>query len=348
MNLNVISTHGIEVDFVTARCNRAKLDTGTLCNYNCEFCYYKDRLNITTPLSVIKDRVDYLHQYGITEVDLSGGESSVHKDWFELLDYCNQKFEHISCLSNGYKFADETFLKKSKEHGLKEILFSLHGFNEQVHDQITDRKGSYVKILQAIDNAKKHGIVVRINCTVYQKNCEGLEEYSKLLLSIKPLEINFLTLNYWEDNRGFEQADYLSLTTHIKKCIDIIKNDIEIINVRYTPYCYMVGYEKYVCNQYQHIYDRYDWNKEMYSGRLDVTRPYTEHEKILIAHDVAAKDRSIDYKKPNSCITCKFYYICDGIEKNINVPVYPVSGEKIRQVNYYRPGLYDQSTRSEL
>jgi len=168
-----------------------------------------------------------------------------------------------------------------------------------------------------------------------------LEEYSKLLLSIKPLEINFLTLNYWEDNKNFEQADYLTLTTHIKKCIDIIKDDIKTINVRYTPYCYMIGYEKYVCNQYQHIYDRYDWNKEMYSGTLDVSKAYTENEKILIAHDVAAKDRSNDYKKPNSCITCKFYYICDGIEKKLDAPVYPVSGKKIRRVNFYRSGMYD-------
>ena len=103
----------------------------------------------------------------------------------------------------------------------------------------------------------------------------------------------------------------------------------------------MIGYEKYVCNQYQHIYDRYDWNKEMYSGTLDVSKAYTENEKILIAHDVAAKDRSNDYKKPNSCITCKFYYICDGIEKKLDAPVYPVSGKKIRRVNFYRSGMYD-------
>ena len=64
--------------------NRAKLDTGTHCNYKCDFCYYKTQLDVVTNLDVIKGRIDYLVECGITEVDLSGGESSIHKEWFDI------------------------------------------------------------------------------------------------------------------------------------------------------------------------------------------------------------------------------------------------------------------------
>ena len=125
MDYNGASIADIAKDYTTPRCNRAKLDTGLYCNYSCEFCYYLGDLDKKTPFSKIKERIDILYKYGISQVDMSGGESSIHKDWFKILDYCNDRFENISCLSHGGTFANEKFLIKSKEHGLKEILFSL-------------------------------------------------------------------------------------------------------------------------------------------------------------------------------------------------------------------------------
>ena len=340
-NINKFSVLDIKKDYTTKRNNRAKLDTGFHCNYKCEFCYYIDKLHLKTSFEEIKKRVDKIYEYGIDEIDLSGGESSIHKDWFKILDYCNEKFKNISCLSNGSAFSNENFLIKSKEHGLKEIMFSLHGYTEEVHEDIVGRKNAWGKILKAIELSKKHGIKVRINCTVYQKNYKGLVAYADILKKIKPFEVNFLTLNYWEDNKTFEPIDdYNKLTDNIKKCIDLIKDDIKLINVRYTPYCFMRGYEKYVCNQYQHIYDIYDWNKEMYDCDIDTSKKYTHEEKIDLAYNRAKRDRINDYKKPIECFKCKFFNICDGIENPLNLVVSPEKGNKIKEVNYFRKDFY--------
>src|SRR6056300_820579 len=102
MNCNKFSTLCLDKDYTTARCNRAKLDTGTFCNYDCEFCYYQGLLDVKTSYEDIITRIDKLHEYGITEVYLSGGESSVHKQWFDILKYCNERFTNISTLSNGW------------------------------------------------------------------------------------------------------------------------------------------------------------------------------------------------------------------------------------------------------
>ena len=340
MNYNNLSVDAIRVDYDTPRCNRAKLDTGTFCNYDCEFCYYQGMLDIKTDYSKIEERINKLHEYGITQVDLSGGESSVHSDWFKILDYCNEKFEHISCLSNGWRFAKEDFVIKSKQHGLKEVLFSLHGYDEKSHDEIVRRKGAWVKILKAIENCQKHDIIVRVNCTVYQHNYKGLKDYHKIINHIKPLEVNFITLNFWVNNREFKPPRYVDITNEIKNCIDNIKNHVRYINVRYTPYCFMQGYEKHVCNQYQHIYDIYDWNKEIYDYDLDTSKQYSDKEKIDLGYAKARKDRLNDYKKPKECLNCKFFYICDGIENEVDDDVIPISGEKIQDVNYFRKDFY--------
>lgn len=342
MNYNRYSTLLIDRDYETTRCDRARLDTGTFCNYDCEFCYYQGLLHVKTDFNTIKNRIDMIHQYGITEIDLSGGESSVHKDWFTILQYCEPLFDNISTLSNGWAFADEKFLIKSKNAGLKEILFSVHGYNQESHDTIVRRKGAWNRINKAIELAHANDIVVRINCTVYQKNIEGLKSYHHVLKRLKPLEVNFLTLNYWTNNEHAEPIDYKAATDNIKLCIDNIKNDVKYINVRYTPYCYMLGYEQHVCNQFQHIYDRYDWNKEMYGYDVDVSRKYTNNEKIDMAFAVAEKQRFETYTKPAECMKCKYFNICDGVEKQVvNFKVNPVPGEKITNVNHYRHGFYD-------
>jgi MoaA/NifB/PqqE/SkfB family radical SAM enzyme len=333
--INKLSSKELVLDTSTERCNRAKLDTGTFCNYDCEFCYYRKQLHIKTQIDIIKKRADYLAAYGITQVDLSGGESSISPDWFEILDYCNERFEHVSCLSHGGKFANKEFLLESKEHGLKEVLFSLHGATEEVHDAITNRKGSFNRILQAIKNAQELDIVVRINCTVYYKNHSQLTtEYAELINSINPLEVNFITLNYWGDVK-IENVDYAHMTDGIKSCIDNLNP--MIINVRYVPYCYMKGYEKYVCDQFQHIYDIYDWNKEIYNGTLDVSKHYTAEEKLKLAYKESAKQRERFYHKDPECVKCKYFYICDGIEKELaGATLYPEQGTPIVEVNFYR------------
>lgn len=339
---NKYSSYTLEKDYTTKRCNRAKLDTGTFCNYDCEFCYYQDLLHIKTDFDTIKNRIDKIYEYGITEIDLSGGESSIHKDWFKILDYCNDKFDSISTLTNGWAFANEDFLVKSKQHGLKEILFSVHGFDQTSHDAIVRRKGAWDKITRAIELAHKHGIIVRINCTVYQRNHEGLKNYHHVIKNLKPKEVNFLTLNYWVNNQFAEPINYEQVTDSIKTCIDNLKNDVKYINVRYTPYCYMVGYEKYVCDQYQHIYDIYDWNLEIYNLDIDTNREYTHEEKINLAYDTAYERRLRDYKKDQPCLSCKYFNICDGVEKQVvDFEYKPVSGDKIKQVNYFRDKFYE-------
>ena len=160
--LSELGCSGLELDLTTTPCVRARLNTGTFCNYDCEFCYYKDMLDVKTPWEIVKKRIDYLYKYGIKEVDLSGGESAVSPDWFKILDYCNDKFRSISCLSHGGKFANMDFLKESKDRGLKEILFSLHGATAEVHDEITGRKGSFNRILKGINNAKELGMKIKI------------------------------------------------------------------------------------------------------------------------------------------------------------------------------------------
>jgi len=319
-------------------CNRAKLDTGKSCNYNCWFCYYKDRLDVEDDLQTILSRVDYLIECGIGEVDLSGGESSIHSRWFDILEYCNNKGLHISTVSNGSTFCNMDFLQRSVDAGLKEILFSLHGYDAESHDRIVGRGGAFTDIIKSIENANALGLVVRANCVVCSDNYLQLSsKYVELIHKFDILEVNFLTLNFWGSADVHSKAvSYDVVSYEIKKAIDAL--NIKYINVRYIPYCYMVNYEKYVCNTYQHIYDTYDWNMAVYDQRVS-PREYIGSELSML-YKQAGEDRIRGYHKGVGCASCKYFYICDGMEKGLSQPVYPIAGSKIRDVVYCRGGFY--------
>ena len=337
-------SHQLEIDYDEPLCQRAKLDTGTHCNYRCEFCYYKTQLNDVTEFNVIKERIDYLVDCGIKEVDLSGGESSIHKQWFDILDYCKSKGLKISTLSNGYKFANKQFLVKSKEHGLNEILFSVHGYDKESHNTLVGHRKGFENIVQAIHNAHELGIIVRINCTVTHKNYKNLStQFVDLMKELTPYEVNFLTLNYWDDAGIQDTINYGEVMPHVHSAIDLLKSFVPIINVRYTPYCFMKGYEQYVCNYYQHIYDVYDWNIAVYDGKIDPVEYKSDVYKSM--YNAAERKRNWTYYKKKECLDCKHYFICDGVEKQIKeIELKPEIGEKIKSVNFYRKGWYGCSS----
>ena len=329
----------LRIDKETPYVKRAKLDTGTECNHSCWFCYYKGDLDKKKPLEQIKRDVDYLVECNIQEVDLSGGESSIHDNWFEILDYCKSEGLRVSTLSNGYRFADRSFMYESQQHGLEEILFSLHGYDEISHNKAVGSPNAFKHIIQAIHNAHEFGIKVRINCVVSESNYRGLPMmYPDLIRELNPYEVNFLTLNFWQNAGDIKYFSYKKSTDSIKECIDSM-DFVPIINVRYTPYCYMIGYEKYVCNIYQHIYDLYDWNMAVYNGHA-VPEVYNNNP-LLSLHNMAKTRRLQGYHKYDKCKTCKYYFLCDGIENGVEDDVYPVEGTGIKDVNHYRKGYYE-------
>jgi len=230
-----------------------------------------------------------------------------------------------------------SFLKKSQEHGLTEILFSLHGFDDESHNKAVGTKFAYKRILQAIRNANILGIKVRINCTVTYDNYQDLDRFACTIAEFDIFEVNFLPLNYWDDASGSEVVDYNVISPYIKETIDTLKSTC-IVNVRYIPFCFMVGYEEHVCDTYQHIYDIYDWNIAMYD---DLTDPQEyKQNKTKVMFDVAKKNIDHAYYKKSECVNCKFFNICDGIEKQLDIDLYPQQGKKITDVNFYRKEFY--------
>jgi hypothetical protein len=117
------------------------------------------------------------------------------------------------------------------------------------------------------------------------------------------MQLNYLPLNYWDNAENLNTENYKKLSDAIKKSIDNLDRDIQV-NVRYIPFCFMKGYENYVKDIPQHIYDLKDWNIAAY-----------KYEPLENIFKIAYENRLNTYYKPRKCFGCKYFNECDGIEK---------------------------------
>src|SRR3989344_7378781 len=123
---------------------RVRINTGLRCNVKCRFCYYWDKLDLNNPsIDHIKGLLNIAKRSGIEHVDFSGGESSIRKDFPEILNYAKGLFKTRCTLTNGQLFADKNYLKKMVDSGLNEVLFSVHGSGPAEHDWLTQVPHSF-------------------------------------------------------------------------------------------------------------------------------------------------------------------------------------------------------------
>jgi len=321
---------------------RTRLFIGYLCNINCRFCFYKNTSHVDIR-DKIYQQLDWGKAYGIKDWDISGGEPSLLSYWFRLLkDMKTMGFRNIACITNGYKFADIDFLKKSMNCGLNELLFSVHGKDSESHDKMTGVKGSYDKITKAILNAIHEGIKIRINVVVAKDNYKDVISIAEQANIIKPIAFNFLPFRLENSAPKENCLKYKDAEPYIKDAIDILDKSIKI-RVRYIPFCVMEGYEEYVAMYLQRMFDEYEWSeytiRKFEHARFDRDVPELDCDSDKWKLEIDAIHKSIKHVANHSftCLRCKYIHICEGIwfsyARIWGIDEFkPIHGEKIKSI----------------
>ena len=329
---------------------RVRLFTGYLCNYDCGFCFYKG--NKPKPYDQeIRNQALIAREYGIDSLDISGGEPTILRDWFSILSYLKKdlKFKNLAAITNGSTFADRDFLERSMEYGLNEVLFSYHGPSESIHDQMTNKIGSYRRLCSAINNAIDLGIKIRINTVVTGKNYMYLPMIANDIISMNPICFNFLPFRLENESTPDNMISYNESVKFIKEAIDKISSKNIFISVRYIPFCVMKGYEKYVCDWTQKLFDPFEWSQHIFTCLEDIrldrrmsnscfasSKSRKELEFTATFEAIKSTCRYIE-----ECSKCSHKWICEGVwysyfnfyDKN---GFQRFNGEDINDILYYR------------
>ena len=311
----------LEIRTGSVNTTRIKIDTGTRCNEKCSYCYYRDRLDEDhLDKQIIMDQILQAKKFGFTEVDFSGGESSFHPNFIDFIKYATSLGLRSSTLSNGTM--SEKVLREASAAGLKEVMYSNHGY-KQGHDKVTKIAGSYDLIIKQLKTCHKLNMVQRINVIVHKGS---ISELNNILLEIQTLEelfeleitqYNFLPINEWgnADKIARLQQPYLKDNyQELEHALDYLLSKDKEFNIRYLEFCKIdTRFHKYIRTHLDHFYDIWDWNP-LFIYKEDILN---REEYMVDTREIKNKlkdQRGTQYYKTKECINCEHMSYCDGFK----------------------------------
>ena len=307
---------------------RSQIYVGYQCHQKCGFCYYKNHfLQPMFDKEYVLRQIDLEIAYGINDFEITGGEPS---ECNELLFYCQYIKDKlpsakIAIITNGgLCYYDDNIWNI-----IDEVLVSCHTpkDNSLVDKKVFPNGTTFTKVKKTIDKARYHKKLIRTNTVVGTFNLDIFPIVIDDVISLQPSIINILPINLFDDASDIDHyIDYSKLRVVLRRQLDKIKKALptSCVFIRYIPYCEMEGYEQHIISTWQHIYDWFDWNPELGgSFLLELLNKYKTNDQILAIlgrYGSTSFDKSQicinqHYEKSQKCFKCKYYFICEGVEK---------------------------------
>lgn len=169
-------------------------------------------------LSELKDIVDQAKSLGVTQISLSGGEPLTYSYILDICKYIADLDIDIFLYTSGNTIDESNYISpistdyflKLKNAGVKEVVFSMHGSNPQIHDKITRTKGSFVNLLESIKNSKTVKLKADVHFVPVKANFRDLPSIISLINSLGLDSLHIL--RFIPQGRGYVYKDQLDLS----------------------------------------------------------------------------------------------------------------------------------------
>lgn len=100
------------------------------CNLRCPHCYIQEDLNKREKFrdkKEILNLIDEMEKQGVVELNITGGEATLHPDFLEIIRYATSKNMLVTLLTNGQNLYDKSYIDELKDCPLFEVRISLYG-----------------------------------------------------------------------------------------------------------------------------------------------------------------------------------------------------------------------------
>jgi mycofactocin biosynthetic radical S-adenosylmethionine protein MftC len=149
------------------------------CNLSCIHCLSDSGRKRDGELSTEQalQVIDQLAAQKVFQFNIGGGEPFMRPDFLDLMDHAHDK-GMVTCISTNGTLIDEAIARRL-DHPLVYIQVSLDGASEQSNDAIRGR-GSYKRVLKALEHLRKRSIEVSINCVLTRRSYPELDKLVEL------------------------------------------------------------------------------------------------------------------------------------------------------------------------
>jgi len=177
--------------------HQLSIETTNACNRSCIHCVRdKEEKRQHFPLELFEQIINESYELGIRYICLTGGETTLHPNFTNLLSSLAERGLTFGFVTNGLDFNSRvlpTLLIPTIRRYLVTVCFSLDGANADSHDYLRG-EGSFKDVIEAISLCHLKGIPFSIKTAVSNINKEELTEIALLVSSLGAIEHNFLSL----------------------------------------------------------------------------------------------------------------------------------------------------------
>jgi len=217
------------------------LEITDTCLMNCLHCSGECGPSSRNMLSVhqIKRIINEFSSMGGEILEISGGEPLMHSLLPQIIDYAEKNnLETILYTSGtmwdtkrGIASLDINLAKKLQLSGLKKVIFNLQGAISSTHEALTQVKGSFRKVLNAIKTMKMLDFWVGAHFVPMKPNYMELRDLHRLCHDLEVNEIG--VLRFVSQGRGGKNRELLELSK--KEFEEFNKNLIELTSNYKNP-----------------------------------------------------------------------------------------------------------------
>jgi|SRR5690554_3828357 len=193
------------------------------CNAFCKYCYNDSSSQKIKNISFEKiEEIFYnLKKSNIKEVTISGGEPLLHSDFLKILECANKYDFNIILFTNGMLLND-FIIRKIIECNAK-VQITLNGSNAKIHEKINNNKGSFKKIINALEIFDLYEYLDNVYFKTILQSDNFCDTENIILLAkknnIKTVSFTFLTYSGREKFKinGSEYGDRIIYSERMKQ-----------------------------------------------------------------------------------------------------------------------------------
>lgn len=145
------------------------IDITYRCPLKCIHCYIDHRNKQELKLSEIKKILEDARKLNALFITYSGGEVFLRKDFDEILSLTKRLGFSIKIITSGYLIGEKE-VEMLKKNNVLNVGVSLYSLNPEIHEKITQVKGSFERTMKAIELLHKNNINIIIKTSVMRDN----------------------------------------------------------------------------------------------------------------------------------------------------------------------------------
>jgi radical SAM protein with 4Fe4S-binding SPASM domain len=204
-----------------------QIELSSRCNERCVHCYipHENKTGDMEP-ALFYDVLDQCGEMGVLFLTLSGGEPMLHENFCDFLHKAKEYDFSINILSN-LTLLDDKIIDEMKGTRLSSVQVSLYSMNPDIHDSITQVKGSFKTTRDNILRLIENDIPLQISCPAMKQNKNCFSDVLKWAYEHKiRAETDFIMMARY-DHTIDNLSNRLNLDEAGKIITDIINNNTD-------------------------------------------------------------------------------------------------------------------------